>query len=451
MNIAISEIARATGGRILHGASGDAKATGISVDSRTLKPGALFVPIVGDNFDGHDYLAQAQAGGAVAAFTSRAAATADIPLILVADTRRALLDLAGHYRRTAGVKVVAVTGSAGKTTTKDMMACIFSRAYRTKKTIKNYNNDIGMPLSVFTLEPGDEYIILEMGMNHAGEIRGLSMAGAPDIAIITHIGDAHIENFENRTGILHAKLEIVEGLAPGGTVILNGDDPLLTGDIAREKTDGMRVLYPSRENILSTAPDGLNGTRCVFTWGGAEVAVHVPLPGAHMVMNALLATVAALESGVPPQEISTAFDEFEPAEGRLRVLHTRGMTVINDVYNASPASVQAAIDVLAAEEGRRVAVLGDMAELGNTAAMHHREAGSHAAKAGVDVLVAIGPHSLDMFEAFCAAAPRRTAMHFFTVPSFMAEMDALFAEGDIVLVKAANSMKFDQIIGGLEK
>jgi UDP-N-acetylmuramoyl-tripeptide--D-alanyl-D-alanine ligase len=244
MNIQISEIISAVGGRLLNDGDVQAVVTSISTDTRTIKDGALFVPIVGENFDGHDYIAQASEKGAICVLTERQSQPTDtpFPLIYVSCTRRALMNLANYYRRKHNIKVVAITGSAGKTTTKDMIADILSQKFRTKRTIKNFNNEIGMPLSIFQLEAGDEVLVLEMGMNHANEIHELSLAGVPDIAVITHIGDAHIENFENREGILHAKLEIVDGLREGGTVVLNGDDPLLTGQIAAEKTASFNVL-----------------------------------------------------------------------------------------------------------------------------------------------------------------------------------------------------------------
>jgi UDP-N-acetylmuramoyl-tripeptide--D-alanyl-D-alanine ligase len=362
-------------------------------------------------------------------------------VVYVADTRRALMDLAGYFRRLHNVRVAAVTGSAGKTTAKDMMASIFARVYRTKKTIGNFNNDIGMPLSIFRLAPEDEMLVLEMGMNHAGEIRKLSLAGAPDVAIITFIGDAHIENFENREGILHAKLEIVEGLRPGGKVILNGDDPLLTGPIAREKTAGLHVMYPSSDNILEAVPIGLTGTRCVFEWKGVTVPVTVPLPGMHMVKNALLAAVAALEMGVPPQEVTRGFDDFAPPAGRLTVEALAGMTVINDVYNANPQAMNEGIAVLCKEAGRRVAILGDMAELGHVAQARHHEVGCAARATGIDMLIAIGPLSKSIAEGYGAGA-----VHFDTAAQFLDEWRSLLQAEDVVLVKASRSMAFEKII-----
>jgi UDP-N-acetylmuramoyl-tripeptide--D-alanyl-D-alanine ligase len=443
VKLLLSEIAKAVGGRLLTPAD-DITIRAVSTDTRTIDAagdGVLFVPVIGENFDGHNYLAQAAEKGAAAAFSQVATVNVGIPTVYVANTRQALMDLAGYYRRLHGVRVVAVTGSAGKTTTKDMMASIFARVYRTKKTMGNFNNDIGMPLSIFRLETDDKMLVLEMGMNHGGEIHKLSLAGVPDIAIITHIGDAHIENFENREGILHAKLEIIDGLRPGGKVILNGDDPLLTGAISREKTQGLEVLYPSSANILQADAIGLTGTRCLFSWNGTEIHVTVPLPGAHMVMNALLATVAALEMNVPADEITRGFDDFAPPAGRLTVEQIAGMTIINDVYNANPQAMCAAIDVLCKEQGRKVAILGDMAELGQVGPERHRDVGEAARKAGVDLLIAIGPISQNIADGYGTGA-----LHYHTVEQFLTKWRDLLHEGDIVLVKASRSMQFEAII-----
>ena len=455
MKLSISEIAKATGGRIL----GDAPLstiTAVSTDTREIKPGALFVPIAGNNVDGHDFIQAAAKKGAICAFTEKCCLAEDvnIPLIYVSSTRRALMDLAGYYRRKHDVLVVAITGSAGKTTTKDMIANILSKKFKTKKTMGNFNNDIGLPLSIFQLTPEDEVLVLEMGMNHAGEIHALSLTGAPDVVLITHIGDAHIENFENREGILHAKLEIVDGLKPGGTVILNGDDPLLTGYAATEKTKHFDVLYPCAKNILKQEPIGLEKTKCNFSWNGQKVNLTVPIPGAHMVMNALLATVVGLEMGVNPAQIAKGFDELVPAGGRLTVETANDMTIINDAYNANPDAMKAAIEILckqSSQNSRKVAVLGDMNELGHVAEPRHTEVGEYAAESGIDLLIAIGPMSKKIYDGFCATSESNNAHYFNNSAEFLENWKNHLKPGDTVLVKASRSMAFDNIINALIK
>ncbi|MCL1846059.1 MAG: UDP-N-acetylmuramoyl-tripeptide--D-alanyl-D-alanine ligase [Defluviitaleaceae bacterium] len=449
MNIKISEIVAATGGRLLNEDTGEV-ATSVSTDTRTIEIGALFVPIAGPSFDGHDYIGAAAEKGAICALTERqnAPTDMDIPLIYVGSTRRALLDLAHFYRMKHDVKVVAIAGSAGKTTTKDMIAEVLSQRFKTKRTIKNFNNAIGMPLSVFRAAPGDEVLVLEMGMNHAGEVRELSLAAAPDIAVITNIGDEHMENFQNREGVLHANLEIADGLREGGTIILNGDDPLLTSEIAARKVAAFVAHYPGEKNIRLSAPGARQETRCKFHWRGADIDITVPVPGAHMVQNALLATVVGLEMGVTPAEIARAFENFKPPEGRLNIFHTRGMTVIDDVYNANPASVSEAIKVLCGNEGRRVAILGDMNELGNIAEARHREIGEFAAQNGVDLLIAIGELSRYIYEGFARAGGNGTGIHFETAADFAP--DEFLKNGDTVLVKASRGMEFEKIVAKIK-
>jgi len=467
MNLNILDIVKAVGGRLLNPPGGKdsvVHVTSVSTDTRNISDGALFVPIVGENFDGHEYIQTAQDNGAVCALTERANIlknmgddTGAIPLILVQSTRRALMDLAGYYRRLFDIKVVAVTGSAGKTTTKDMIYHILSQKFRTKKTQGNFNNEIGLPLSIFQLEADDECLVLEMGMNHAGEIHALSLVGAPDIAVITHIGDAHIENFANREGILHAKLEIVDGLHPNGTVILNGDDPLLTGEIARHKTGAFEVLYPSANHIVESLQIGLEESRCLFHWLGQDIRVTVPIPGAHMVMNALLAVAVGVKMGVAPDDMAQGFAALTPASGRLTVESANDMVIINDVYNANPQAMQEAIRVICAhqchestqQKCRKVAILGDMSELGQMAAVRHREVGAFALMAGIDLLVAIGPLSKEIFSGFTKGTNVETALYFETVEPFLLDWPHILRPGDIVLVKASRSMAFEKITDAL--
>jgi UDP-N-acetylmuramoyl-tripeptide--D-alanyl-D-alanine ligase len=444
MNLTINEIAGACGGKIIN--NSNVVITSVSTHTTKITQGALFVPTVGEFSDGHDYINAAAESGAVCALTEKENITANIPLILVKCTRRALMDLAAYYRRLFNVKVVAVTGSAGKTTTKDMIYHVLSRKYKTKKTPGNFNNDIGLPFSIFQLEPDDEVLVLEMGMNHAMEIHELSLVGAPDIAVITHIGDAHIENFENREGILHAKLEIVDGLKQNGTVILNGDDPLLTGPVAAEKIKNFKVEFPGSRDIVYAATSNLRETRARFTWKDQDIILTVPLPGGHMVINALLAVAVGMEMGVDPEEISKGFDDFVPPDGRLTVENINNMTVINDAYNANPASMTEAIKILRAQTPRKVAILGDMNELGHVSEARHKEIGAFAAEKGIDLLISIGPMSRFIHENFKS---EQNSLYFSTVDEFILNLWNLLRPEDVVLVKASRGMKFEQIIEAL--
>jgi UDP-N-acetylmuramoyl-tripeptide--D-alanyl-D-alanine ligase len=450
MQLNIKDILTICKGELLYGEPSNSIVSSVSTDSREIAPGALFVPLTGERVDGHDFIAQAVAAGAIATLTEKrnVPPISGKPVIYVPSTRKALMDLAYDYRRLYNVKVIAVTGSAGKTTTKEMIASILSQRYKTKKTIKNYNNDIGLPLSVFQLEPGDEALVLEMGMNHANEITALSKTGAPHIAVITHIGDAHIENFADREGILRAKLEIVDGLHPQGTVILNGDDPLLTSEITKTKVNPFQTRYPDSSNIVQTKPLGLTGTFCHFCINGFDIQFNLPLPGNHMVMNALLAATVGIETGLTPTEIANGLTELELPEGRLSIIHTHDMTIINDAYNANPASMREAIKVLAQHTQRRVCILGDMNELGHLSETRHRELGVFAASAGVDLFITIGTRWLH--EGYLSATDRVfSALHFESKEAFLSKRKDILFPGDVVLVKASRGMAFEKIIEGL--
>lgn len=445
----LGEAARAVGGRLLHPACANEIASGIGTDTRKLEKGFLFVPLKGPSFDGHDYIPRAFELGAACALAEKGRAPATgpmpiMPIIEVGCARKALLGLAAFHLARIKPIVVAVTGSAGKTTVKDMVAAILSEKYRTKKTIGNYNNDIGLPLSVFALEEGDEAVVLEMGMNRPGEIAPLSLAAKPDVAVVTNIGWAHIENFDSQEGILLEKLGIFAGLSAGGRGVLWGDDPLLAGPVASAKTAGLSVLYPSVKNIKAIKPRGLSGSGCHFEWRGESVRVEVPAPGAHMAHNALMAVAACMELGLSAEEAARGFAGFSPASGRLAVTRAGGRTVIGDAYNSSPDALRHALDVLAGEPGRRVAILGDMLELGKFAEARHMEAGWHAAKAGIDLLVAVGEHAGHMAQGYRDAGGAE-ALHFATREAFFEAKGALAERGDVFLVKASRAMKFEEI------
>ncbi|MCL2364935.1 MAG: UDP-N-acetylmuramoyl-tripeptide--D-alanyl-D-alanine ligase [Defluviitaleaceae bacterium] len=456
MQLIIQEIAAACNGHLMHPDAVDLRVTSICTDTRTLAPGALFVPLKGDNFDGHNYIAQAAAAGAIVALTENETNDSPIPLIRVSSTHKALLDLAAYFRRIHNIKVVAVAGSAGKTTTKEMIAAVLAQRYKVKKTPGNFNNHIGLPLSIFQLEPDDQVLVLEMGMNHAGEITPLSHTAAPDIAVLTYIGDEHMENFANHEAVLQANLEIVDGMAPGSTVVLNGDNPLLTGPIAAQKTQPFTVHRSASANIMQAEPRGLAETVCHFRINDTDLHLTIPLPGSHMAMNALLAATVAIEMGLTPQEIANGFASMNPPEGRLSVTQANGMTLINDAYNASPASMQEAIKVLLLETPhktqRRVCILGDMYELGNISEQRHREVGAFAEAAGIDLLVAIGPMARWLHEGYIAATERVfSALHFADVDTFLAQWQTILFARDTVLIKASNGMKFDKIVRTLSE
>jgi len=292
-----------------------------------------------------------------------------------------------------------------------------------------------------------------MGMNHGGEIHELSRCGAPDVSVITNIGDAHIENFiTGREGILHAKLEIVDGLKKDGTVIFNGDDPLLTGEIAQTKLKifgPFNARYPGEANIYSIDMHSYE-SRCQFVFDGELINITIPLPGRHIVQDALLAVSVGLELGLSAAEITRGFAALVPPADRLNLIHAHGMEIINDAYNANPESMQASIKVVqTARKKRSVCILGDMAELGDVSEARHKQVGAFAAQTGIDLLIAIGPMARWLYEGFNNSDPVR-ALHFDTLEDFLPHWRDILQFGDTVLVKASNSMQFKHIVDAIK-
>ena len=416
----------------------------VCIDNRALTDGCLFVCIQGERFDGHAFAADALQKGAAAVLCAR-----DLGLdrqILVDDTRRALLDLARYYRSLFTIPLAAVTGSVGKTTVKEMTAAVFGAKYRTLKTEGNLNNEIGLPRTLFRLDETTEAAVIEMGMNHFGEISRLSRTAQPTMGIIGNIGVSHIENLGSQENILKAKLEILEGMAPDAPLILNGDDPLLRG----VQVGSRPVYYYGIDNAdcafraqeIQTLPDGVS-----FTVGFGSGAQRITLPamGKHNIYNALAAFAAGYLIGVQPQAAAEALAEYVPAGMRQRIRKVGGVTFIEDCYNASPDSVRAAFSTLRdLPAERRIAVLGDMLELGSVSDAAHRDSGALAAKSA-DILLTYGAQSAKTAEA-AAENGMTNVRHFDDKLSLSRELSAMLRAGDAVLVKGSRGMKLEEIL-----
>ena len=439
------EICAAVGGTLLQDSG--APVTGVTTDSRAVQPGQLFIPLVGERFDGHAYIAKALEGGAAGCLTAAAPETL-LPgklYIQVADTRLALKALASWYRNKFDLPVVQVTGSAGKTTTKEMIASVLSQRYNTLRTEGNFNNDIGVPLTLLRLTPEDEAAVVEMGMSHLGEIRVLTHLAQPDIAIITNIGTSHIGNLGSQEMICQAKLEILEGLRAGGTVVLNGDDPFLSAvsvpDQFRRCTFGIEnpdtdVLA---ENIRLTA----EGSAFDIAFAGERYPAEIRLAGRHNIANALAAFAAGVTGGVPPQKAAAALAGGEPEGMRQRPLTLGGCTVIEDCYNANPDSMRAALRVLREYKGRHVALLGDMLELGDFSKAEHRRIGE-AAAASADLLVAVGAFAKDVAEG--AQTGGMKTVYTPERAEAAALLKTLLRPGDVLLVKGSRGMRMERAL-----
>jgi UDP-N-acetylmuramoyl-tripeptide--D-alanyl-D-alanine ligase len=425
----------------------DAPFRGCSTDSRTLEPGALFFALRGANFDGHDYLAAASRRGAAGAVVERVPAGTPLPVIAVADSRLALGCLSGAWRRLFSIPFVAVTGSNGKTTVKEMLAAIFSRLAPTLSTTGNLNNDIGVPLTLFRLGSEHRYGVIELGANHPGEIASLVALVEPDVAVITQCAPAHLEGFASVEGVARAKAEIFDGLPAAGTAVINNDDdhaPLWRAGCAgrRQLSFGLR---PGADVTATQVRTGSDGTHFLLNSGGALHPIALALPGLHNVMNALAAAACAIALGIEPGPIAAGLETVRAVKGRLQLKHGQnGARVIDDTYNANPASLDAALAVLAASPGRHWLALGDMGELGESGPELHARAGSGARNAGVERLFALGDLCRRAVEAFGPGAS-----HFPSAEALSASLRPALAPDVTVLVKGSRAMAMERVVAAI--
>ena len=453
--LSLRNIAAASHG-IYHGDGAllDREIAGVAIDSRKVEADFLFVPIKGARVDGHTFIPQVMESGALCTLTEQPLSDVSFPWIQVPSTADALRDIAAFYRNSLDIKVVWITGSVGKTSTKETIASVLSQKYRVLKTEGNYNNEIGLPLTVFQIRPEHQVAVLEMGIDHFGEMHRLASVSQPDICVITNIGLAHMENLGSRDGILKAKTEVFDHLKPDATVILNGDDDkLCTVSQVQGKAPVFFGLDSSRDAWADGIENlGLRGTRCTLHLPAGDVRVHIPLPGEHMVYNALAGACAGLALGLSLEEIREGLATLRTIAGRSNLIDTGSLLIIDDCYNASPASMKSSLDVLATAEGRKVAVMGDMFELGPGERELHYNTGVYAARKGIDVICCIGSLSRSTWEG---ARSQRTAdsgsvLYFETRDEFLDKMKNVIQKGDTVLVKASHGMEFSKIVETLQ-
>ena len=444
----VREICDAVGGTLLQ--SSEVSVTRVSTDSRSIPEGALFVPLVGERFDGHAYIGKALESGAAGCLTAR---TPDALLpgkfyIQVSDTRLALKALALWYRGRFALPVVQVTGSAGKTTTKEMIACVLGRRFRTLKTQANFNNDIGTPLTLLELAPEHQAAVIETGMNHFGEIRYLGEMVRPDIAVITNVGDAHIENLGNtRQGILRAKCEIFENLAPDGVAVLNGDDPLLNTIVLPQRILRCGTGEGCDVRVTEVDDQGLEGVACTVTTAKTSYRLKTPSPGAYMIYPLAMAAAIGEYLGLTAEEITAGAADYVPVGSRMHLIPMDGQRlIIDDCYNANPQAMAEALRMLAKSRHRRkVAVVGDMGELGELTEQAHRDVGALARELKLDAVVAVG----EKMRALRETDP--SALWFPDTASALPALPDLFVGNTAVMVKASHAMHFESIVKELEK
>lgn len=417
--------------------------TGANFDTRRLGAGELFVALLGAR-DGHDFAQAAMEKGACGVLAARPLG-ADIPAIYAEDTVRALQDIARGWRQSLSLRCVGVTGSVGKTTTKEMIAAVLAEKYRCHKTAENFNNGIGLPVTVLELDRDCEAAVLEMGMNHAGEISLLSAIAQPDLAVITNVGTMHIEHLGSRENILRAKLEILEGLRPGGSCLFCGDDRLLYG---QTETYGALCYGFEAHNAFRATElhPWEDGTAFRITAPQGSFEIRLPLQGRHNVLNALAAAAVGLQWGVTPEQIRSALGSFRNTGMRQKIYEKNGIRIIEDCYNAGPESMEAALTVLYGSKGRKIAVLGDMLELGEFAPQAHYALGKKAAAA--DALFAYGPNGVH-----CIKGARENGLEhaygFSDHETLAAELRSYLLPGDTLLLKGSRGMKMERVLSFL--
>ncbi len=445
--IRLADASRALG--LPPGRDRDLAVTGVSIDTRTLVSGDLFVAIRGERFDGHAFVGEAFERGAAAAVVARGAGPVRAlgPTLLVEDTVTALQDLSAWYRGRFEPRLVAVTGTNGKTTTKDMIAGALSTSMSTLKTEGNLNNHIGVPLTLFGLTRDHAAAVVEMGMNHPGEIARLAHVARPEIGVITNVSRAHLETMEDLDSIARAKGELLEALPADGVAVLNADDERVMAQAPRTRAVVQTFGLSERAGTRAVGVEQrARGVRFELAYG---VSVELPVPGRHNVMNALAALAVSRALGVDAREAASGIASFAPSAMRMATARIAGRTVLNDAYNANPGSLAAALDTLEAVAAGRptAAVLGDMLELGDESRAAHREAGARVAELGIDYLFLFGREVAALAEGAVASGMLRERVNTYESKAALAQdLEALLPEHAVVLVKGSRGMRMEEVV-----
>ena len=446
----VRQALEATGGRYFGPESAlDARIIRVSSDSRDIGPGTLFVAFKGARVDGHSYMADCLNRGAVCCISEREPeSAAEMPLIRVRSSLAAIGALAGWYRRGFNLPVVGITGSVGKTTTKEMISAVLERKFRVHKTEKNFNNELGVPRTLLSMPEDAQAAVVEMGISDFGEMTRLTDMVRPNIAVITMIGDAHLEFLHDRPGVLRAKTEIFKSMQLDDLAIVNGDDPLLSTYEApvRRLTFGMQ---PGNDFVARGVKNlGGDGMRFEICHHGQTFPVQIPAFGTHLPYAALAGAAVGWALGLTDAQIAAGLADFETVGNRARLIQTGGITILSDCYNANPNSTASAIDSLTALPGRGVCILGDMLELGENSAALHRSVGAHAAERGVQLVIGCGKLAREI--AAGARDAGANALYFENKEALIQALPEILHSGDKVLVKASHSMAFEQIVAAIE-
>lgn len=443
--LTVGDAAIITGGVLVNCTTENCAIEDVVIDSRKASCGSMFAALKGEHVDGHDYIAKAFELGAVCALAERVSEGVCGTVIVVPDVREALRTLAESYRMRFDIPVIGITGSVGKTTAKEMTASVLSTRFNVLKTEKNLNNELGVPLTVFRLEPEHEAAVIEMGISDFGEMSRLASIVRPTAAIYTLIGHAHLERLHDRAGVLKAKTEMVGFMPDDAVLFLNADDDLLSAYECGKK----RVLFGTgdsadvrAENIMITD----SGTDCDIVCADRRIPVHIASYGRHMVYAALEGAAVGVMMGLTDDEIRRGIAGYQTVGRRASIVNTGYITLVDDCYNANPDSVKCAVDSLRELSGRKVCILGDMLEMGENVRELHEEVGAYAEEKGAELLLTVGERS-----KYTAGAVRNIeSFHFDTNAELIDKLPELICKGDTVLVKASNSMRFDEISEALK-
>lgn len=422
---------------------------GVVTDSNSVKEDDLFIAIAGTRVDGHRFIPDIYKKGALCAVSEQKLDNPSGPYLLVESTLQALKDAAEAYRQTFDIPVIGITGSVGKTSTKEMIASVLSQKYNVLKTPGNFNNEIGLPLTVFMIEDSHEAAVLEMGMNHFGEMHRLSKIARPTHCVFTNIGVAHLEFLGSRDGILKAKTEMLDYAAKDARIFINGDDDKLITLKDRATTFGLEasndVFAGQAENL------GLDGVRCQIQGYGHSIPVSIPLPGLHVACNAATGASVGFALGLTPEQIKAGIESTKALRGRGNLIRAKHYTLLDDCYNANPVSMCAMLNVLdcTPAPARKVAVLGDMGELGTESENLHASVGTHLGELHIDLVITIGSLSEAIHKAALKAAPWSKCLHYQDKESFLKEAGTILQNGDAVLLKASHYMAFEEIVEAL--
>lgn len=452
-NLSLKNIANVCDGKLFCSdeLAADTEVTSIVSDSRKIEKGGLFVAIKGNVVDGHDYIESAYEQGVLAVMSQKELST-DKPYILIEDPYIAVKKIAKFYRENLDIKVVGVTGSVGKTSTKEMIYSVLNEKYNTLKTEGNFNNELGLPLTVFRIREEHEIAVLEMGISDFGEMTRLTEIARPDVAVITNVGYCHLENLGTRDGVLKAKTEIFNSLAKDGKIILNGDDDKLA---TVSEYNGIKPVFfhisgnsGASDNVYADniKPDGVKGVYASLHYNDSVIDVKINIPGIHMVYNALAALCVGKAFGLSDDEIKRGIEKVAPLEGRNNIVEKDNVILINGCYNANPMSMKASIDVLSYADSRKVAILGDMFELGENEKEMHEAIGKYLAETDVDVIVLCGKLMNNAYTYLLENASDKKLYYFDRLKELLTELDRILQDDDTVLIKASHGMEFSKII-----